>query len=252
MQIGDETGLLIATRNRLEQLRTGLDSVLSHEYHQGGFVGSRFIGACRTLVIDDGSTDGTREYLDEKLKETHHDALDVHYTGRLGKWQTNPSAVMNKGHKLLGTDIVIEQGGEVVHVTNCVTPLAKLCKPGKMVLARVYDGGPAELEIVRGWVRDGKFAKQKHRFSLTHPPTSGDALRVKTDDGVRLFIGEERPLPFLFCGAIHKKDFDAVGGYDETLTKQNDQKLAERLVAHGVEFVFSNEAIAFHLRHPKA
>jgi hypothetical protein len=71
---------------------------------------------------------------------------------------------------------------------------------------------------------------------------------------IRLYCGLERLAPLLFLGAIHKTDWDEVGGYDENLGpkfRNNDGDLAARLMTRGVLFKFLGNAIAFHQEHPK-
>lgn len=233
-----KTTLLIATRNRAEQLQYGLASIKARQYKN-----------LDIKLIDDGSTDGTVD-----IVEKHYsDMLTVHRTNRTGKWNLNPSNVWNIGHKLASdSDIVIEQGGEVCHLTDCVTPMIEYCKPGVMVLTRCYNGTIDQMIRMRATINVNKVRPRKN-ILVDHVRTNGDRWAVpRVDGGIELYTGEERLAPLMFCGAIHRKDFEAVGGYDESLTKNNDGDLAERLQQRGVKFLFLGEAIAFHLRHGKS
>lgn len=224
------TSILIVTRNRGTQLRLSLPTIIGRYDSE-------------IVVVDDGSTDDTFAVL-----ETH--GLNALTVQRDGGYRKNPSAVLNIGHRECSGDIVIEQGGEICHLTDCVTPLTAICRPGVVALARVYHGTPEELQELRSIIETSFFP-----FPPDYTPervlTNADHLPVNRFQGTRLYCGLERPVPFLFCGAIHRDDFDAVGGYDETIPCNNDGDLARRLVARGVRFTFSGQAIAFHLEHPK-
>jgi GT2 family glycosyltransferase len=69
---------------------------------------------------------------------------------------------------------------------------------------------------------------------------------------MELYCGRLRPVPFLFLGAIHRRDWEALGGYDENLPARNDEDFANRLKARGVRFHFVAKAVAVHLKHGKS
>lgn len=229
--------ILIATRNRASQLRLALESIRLKNYQD-----------VEILVVDDASTKETAEVLREYGKFVRTRRIE-----RAGGYRSNPSAVLNVGHLLAKSDIVIEQGGEVCHLNDCVTPLVEVCKPSVVALARVYNGTPEEMQILKDEISFGDY-----KFPDTLEPidvqTSGDKWAVPRvgRHKIQLYCGAERPAPFLFCGAIHRDDFKAVGGYDENIPRRNDEDLANRLLARGVRFRFVGSAVAFHLRHGKS
>jgi len=235
--------VVIATRNRLPQLQNALPTVIAS-------VDVRHPGI-EIIVVDDGSTDGTIEYL-RKLSEIAR--FKIVRLERSGGYRGNPSAVLNRGHLEARGDVIIEQGGEVAHLgRTCIGPLLDHCRPGTVALARVHNGTTEEMNQVNDAIRNGSYPYPRI-VTVSNPQTNGDKWRVPRVDpgGVELYCGAERPAPFLFCGAIHRKDFERVGGYDERLPRRNDQDLAERLVASGVRFTFVGDAVAFHLRHGKS
>jgi glycosyltransferase involved in cell wall biosynthesis len=237
-----DVGLLIATRNRAAQLALALGSIRARIGDSDAYTG------LRTLVVDDGSVDDTMRVLD-----AFADIVTVHRIARGGGYRNNPGSVLNAGHRLLDAAVTIEQGGEVAHLTDCVGPLAAACCPGTVALATVYNGTPGEMVRAAGAIAAGGFEFSEDVVT-TNPQTDGDRWpvpRVGPLD-LALYCGAMRAVPFLFLGAIHRDDFEAVSGYDEERPGRNDEDLANRLIARGVRFVHVGRAVAFHLIHRKA
>jgi len=229
--------IVVATRNRASQLRLALESIRMKNYQNVDI-----------LVIDDASTEETVSVLRDYGRFVRTERIE-----RPGGYRRNPSSVLNVGHLLAKTDIVIEQGGEVCHLTDCVTPLVSRCRPGIVALARVHHGDEQQMQKVIQEIEGGRY-----EFPPTYEPesitTKGKHWKLAFVglNQTPLYCGQERPVPFLFLGAIHRADFDAVGGYDETRASKNDEDLANRLLANGVRFCFVGNAVAFHLQHGKS
>lgn len=231
----NKASIVIATRNRAPQLRLALESIRLKNYRD-----------VEVVVVDDASTKETAEVLREYGK-----LVCAHRIERPGGYRRNPGAVLNVGHLLAKTNVVIEQGGEVCHLTDCVGPLVKICRPGVVALARVYNGSLDKMALLVKDIKKGKYKFPKDA-EIDITKTCGDDLAIpRLEHGIQLYCGMERPAPFLFLGAIHRTDFDAVGGYDEKRSDRNDEDLANRLLANGVRFCFVGNAVAFHLKHGK-
>jgi hypothetical protein len=227
--------ILIATRNRVGLLRHGLESILAMNYRDAD-----------VLVVDDGSEDETQahctELADKGLIRYHRMERDG-----LEGYRANPGAVWNVAHSLCESDIVIEQGGEVMHVTDCVTPLIAACEPGLSVLARTFNGELTDLPRI----------KEMPQVPDVEPdPTTIQTFAgrwpVPRVGGVELFCGQERQVPFMFCGALHRLDFEAAGGYSKDAPDGNDTTLARKLLANGIRYRWVGSAVALHLRHGKS
>lgn len=232
----NKASIVIATRNRAPQLRFALESIRLKNYRD-----------VEVVVVDDASTEETAEVLREYGK-----LVCTHRIERPGGYRRNPSSVFNVGHLLAKTDIVIEQGGEVCHLTDGVNPLLEVCRPGIVALARVYHGTVAEMKLLEKDIGDGKYIFPEN-VEPKAVRTTGEHWAVPRigSHQIYLYTGKERPAPFLFLGAIHQNDFNAIGGYDENRSNKNDEDLANRLLAKGVKFCFVGKAVAFHLKHGK-
>lgn len=229
--------IMMATRNRSAQLAVALESIKVKNYQN-----------VEIIVVDDASSDDTATVLRD-----YGDGLRSVRIDRPGGYRPNPSAVLNVGHLVAKSDIVIEQGAEVCHLTDCVTPLLKVCQPGIVALARVHNGSIEEMEAVQKDIITGHYDFPDD-FKPDRCETVGTKLKGPIVGRSRtvLYCGRERPAPFLFLGAIHQDDFAVVGRYNETIARGNDEDLANRLQARGVRFCFVGRAIGFHLKHGKS
>lgn len=263
--------ILMTTRNRSYQLMHALLSMRKRKY----------VGVDVT-VVDDASTDETHHI----LQNINHWPFDGEQLGRptltqegrefyfhgavfspdslfatfrsfrlrrSGNYRRNPGAVINFGHRQVQGDVTIEQCGEVCHLTDCVEPLMKACRPGRVALARVYHGDVEQMEALQKQIDADEYMFFED-FEPDACQSRGGAIKVPLvgKDRIALYCGLERLAPLLFLGAIHKEDFDAVKGYNEEIPRAADDDLARRLQARGVRFCFVGRAVAFHLRHGKS
>jgi hypothetical protein len=205
------------------------------------------------LVIDDASTDHTPSLLSIEQGWLRSERIE-----RDGGYQWNPAPVFALGHRLARGDVHLEQGGEVVHVTNCGHILSHACRPGLMAFATVYAGSEEELRLVEAAADRGDLPFGP---DLIVPPDAplemdgGKAPIPRVPVGSReiaLYCGRSRPVPFMFLGAIHREDWESLGGYDATIPMGADQDLAIRFRARGGTCVWISNAIAFHLAHGKS
>lgn len=235
-----KASILIAARNRAEQLRISLQSIHAQRYE-----------GVEVCVIDDSSSDDTQTVIREAREWGHWVLRDCMYE-REGGYLRNPSKVWNRGHAFANSPVVIEQGAEVVHLTDCVTPLLNLCRTGQVAIARCYNGTVRDMARLKATVDTNAFIFPPDVVARV-PRTDGSRWKVPRDPqcGVDVYTGSERQAPFMFLGAITQEDFHRVGKYDENRQTGNDQGLAETLIKHGIAFAFSGEAIAFHLKHGK-
>ncbi|MDH3729582.1 MAG: glycosyltransferase family 2 protein [Acidimicrobiia bacterium] len=233
--------IVITARNRAHELQRTLQSICDQAYD------------VPIHVVDDASDDGTGDVLSASDFDSRGQDVALHRVDREGGYRKNPAPAYNLAHEKASGAKVIEQSAEVVHVTDCVTPLLKNCKRGRVALATVFNGTVASLERLRAAVADGSYAKSPDLRQFYGGRQDWIRYRRVTpvDQGFQQYCGALRPVPFFFLGAIHAKDFDAIGGYDESLAEHPDRDLAERLCADGIEWTWCGEAIAFHVQHAK-
>lgn len=129
---------------------------------------------------------------------------------------SNPSVPINMGLRRASGDIVVLQNAECEHVGLTLQNLTYRVRDGKAVFA-----------TVKALNEDGSF-----RQWYCHP--------------------EHRPVPWFFCGAMHRGRFLDIGGMDEDFTGPGyeDNDFAERMKAAWITFEFSGDATVNHQWHP--
>lgn len=231
--------LIITTRNRGSQLRRGLDSIAARGYQD-----------LECILVDDDSRDA-----ETQAAIALHPWLEVVRMGENRPYRTRPGRVMNVGHARATGEIHLEQSAEVVHLTDCVTPLVATCEPGVMVLATVLNGTPDELAAVERAVAAGAEMppdadSRELEFVLDWGTSINRRVKIGPVD-VEVFCGAARPTPFMFLGALHREDWRRLGGYDEKHPHPHDADLASRFIQAGGTFRWIGSALAFHLKHGK-
>ena len=167
------------------------------------------------IVVDDG--DGTHGYPRAQLT---CDPFGVRYISARRPASTrfrNPSFPNNVGIRAATGGIVILQNAECKHIDpQAIVKLTALVTPANAVFARVV------------------------------------ALNQDGSPGM-LYCGEENPRPYFFCGAIQRDHLIRLRGFDEDYfgAGYDDDDLADRLGASGIEFVFSN-VLVHHQWHAPA
>lgn len=167
------------------------------------------------IVVDDG--DGAHGYPSAALLCSQFGARHIPCRRPASAAFRNPSYPNNVGIRAATGGIVILQNAECKHVDpTTIEKLTALVAPTNAVFARV--------------------------LSLQQDGTPG-----------LLYCGEENPRPYFFCGAIRREWLVNLRGFDEDFTGAgfDDDDLADRLGASGVEFVFSN-ILVHHQWHPPA
>ena len=86
------------------------------------------------IVIDDGSSDNTKEICEK------YPNIVYHYLDR--PYYTNPAKARNIGYSLAKGEIIINQSSEVEHIGECITGLVENLKPNKFLIATVLNVCP--------------------------------------------------------------------------------------------------------------
>ena len=233
------SSLIITTRNRGPQLRRGLASIAARGYR-----------GLECILVDDDSTDP-----ETAAVIALHPWLQVVRMGEGREYRRRPGRVMNVGHLRATGEVHLEQSAEVVHLTDCVTPLVAACRPGVMVLATVLNGSVDELAAVEREVASGAALppdadSREPGFVLDHGTSVNRRQQVGAVN-VEVYCGAARPTPYMFLGALHRDDWRQLKGYDEGCPNPHDWDLASRFMTAGGTFRWIGRALAFHLRHGK-
>jgi hypothetical protein len=245
------TSIVISSRNRSELLRRTLDSIREQRY-----------GDTECLVLDDGSTDGTRRMLEQ------YSWVRTTLVDRPGnQYLKDPAEIFNFMMFRARGQVLIQQSAEVVHLTPVARQLTEACERGTVAFATVLAGdmhglAPVADAVRRGWIGVGGGWSSLDVRTWIDPDgirpdggagTSAPPFRIRVGGyPVEVYTGGQRQAPYFFCGAIHRDDFDRSGGYSEGLSHgASDLHLAFTLARQGVKFKFLPGAVAYHVDHDK-
>jgi len=193
-----------------------LDTTLESIYRQKGNY--------EVIVIDDGGDKSTEMLLKKYPK------MQYHYYANYGYLTDGSSKAYNMAAELSKGEIIIQQNAECYHQSETVVKdLAKACKSKHPVFATVInrEGNPR--------VITDKEIKQKSGMEVSNTVQ---------------YSGISRKVPWFFCGAIMRKDWNDLGGY-AIKANQVDVEFGERMIANGYSFDWLPKTIVIHQTHPK-
>ncbi len=205
----------IGTYNRKDLL----DYTLASIYRQEG-KGVDF----EVIVIDDGGSDDTKMLKRKYPKFTYRYSKNYGYLGDGSSRAYNMAAEMSRG------EIIIQQNAECYHHSeNVIADLAAACGKHHPVFATVINrlGDPRTIT--------DKEVKE----------ASGEQVATTVQ-----YSGLSRQLPWFFCGAILRRDWNDLGGY-AVKKNQVDVEFGERMIAAGYAFEWLPDITVIHQTHPK-
>lgn len=243
--------VVITASNRRENLELVLRSLEAQT--------SRDFDVC---VVDDGSTDGTRAFLENRQATSQDLGLRFVRTGRV---PVGVSRARNIGvrHRHPAAHAVVTVDADVVLDPAALERLARAVGDHRSAVAFgvvkwLPDEARREVETALS-IRD---MTRLHELVPDGPPVRiegtivGDELRPRS-----LFqpACEAAPIPLdpaftlnTFC-AIPVTVLETVGGWNENFVGYGyeDMELGVRLAGHGIRALYVADAVGFHLWHPK-
>lgn len=233
----------LASRNRRKQLEVTLPTILAQEPDD-------------IVLVDDGSTDETGEWFSAYMKENCPG-----YAGDTSWWlhrnehpgyRLNPAVPFNDAVALARNDWVVVQCAEVAcmgfHVYDRLFDY--LCQKDRwlneIALARCH--------LVPLGFRFPESEDERDAYAGLDVQIPAGATPTWADPGLpanKVYCGHERPVPLLFCGAMHRKIWEKLGGYNEHIRAAADADFGCRALANGIKFQILGEAVTFHLAHGK-
>ncbi|MEP1125064.1 MAG: glycosyltransferase [Ilumatobacter sp.] len=204
--------VIVPTFNREDGIRRTLDGLSRQQLRNGSF---------ETIVVSDGSTDGTNEYLTSESTPLPIVAIVQENSG--------PAAARNRGIEAARGELVVFLDDDVLpavgllqaHVDAHERADGRLVTIGPML-------NPTDVELGRlvAW-------EQRMLYKQYDAMTSGE---LETSSR-QFYTGN---------AAIARQHLVELGGFDESLRRAEDVELAYRLDDHGLNFEFLTEAISYH------
>ncbi|MEW6145690.1 MAG: glycosyltransferase [Thermodesulfobacteriota bacterium] len=183
-----------------------------------GALGKSRYRSFETIVVDDASTDNTRELCREL-------GVTVIVLDR----QSGPAAARNEGAKRASGEIVLFIDADVVVTENTLGQFAELFAddPGISAAFGSYDDSPSAPDFI------SQYRNLLHHF--VHQRSSGDAWTF-----------------WAGCGAVRRSVFSEFGGFDEKrfqLPSIEDIELGYRLKDKGYRIALDKNIQVKHLKH---
>ncbi len=173
------------------------------------------------IVIDDGSTDRTKEIIFEVLKK---EKLNIRYF-----WQKNsgPAKARNEGAKRATAEIITFADSDCIPEINWLFEMIKpFEKKDVSGIQGAYKSRQKELIARFGQIEiEERYEKMKHSKNID-------------------WIGS-------YSAAFRRKEFLSLGGYDESfpIASGEDPEFSFRLAKRGGKLIFNPNAIVYHT-HP--
>lgn len=207
---------VIPSRNNLEFLQLAYDSIRRLETKH------------EVLVLNDASTDGTKEWIEEQQDED----LIVHHNP--GPERIGIVGMFDKGIEMARTDIIMAFHSDMVVCKDFDKNILKHLERGKVVSATrveppLHPDGPEK--ILRN------YGIEVEEFDMDVWLEQSEKLK------------EDRQTEGIFAPwCMYREDFLSIGGHDPLFAPQSkeDSDLFNRFVLNGYEIIQSWDALVYH------
>jgi GT2 family glycosyltransferase len=204
-----KASIVVATYNRKDKLEKCLNALANQTYPKDDY---------EIIIVDDGSTDGTYEFLKEKQKEIKN--LRIFRQNNKG-----PASARNLGVKNAKGEVIFFTDDDVIVPNNWIEEFLKVFEKYPEVVAV---GG--YLEASEEMIKRNIFAKYEAYMS-----------RLVYNMPNELYIGGVETFGVVTCNAAYKKKvIEEVGYFDETfpVAAGEDADLKLRVALKGYKFAF--------------
>lgn len=202
------TSLVIPVFNQLAYTKICIDSLLADSDRP----------AYELIVVDNGSSDGTREYLQNKSRELER--TNDRLTPILNNTNLGVAPAWNQGLRAAASDMI--------GILN------------------------NDIKVTRGWYRGLEWALDFHKLGLVSPFASNGELGYDLDSRAEKFTQKNRNKlwpDYDFCAVVlHRATFERLGFFDENylVGGYEDQDYAFRMREAGIGFGVSGAAFIHH------
>lgn len=210
-----DVSVILPTYNRLEQLKQVLAGFAEQDFD---------MAQVEVIVISDGSTDGTHEYL-ENLEEAAL-PFDLNY---LNQKNAGPAAARNKGIEAARARLVLFVDDDVVPAPNLISEHIRSHKEhGACTVVMGPMLNPTDYTM-QPWVSWEQLMLYKQYEDMEAGRWAPTARQFYTGNA-----------------SLERKHLTEHAGFDTSFRRAEDVELAYRLAASGLKFVFNSQAKGYH------
>jgi glycosyltransferase involved in cell wall biosynthesis len=211
---------IIPSYNNLQHLKNVYASIQKHA------------SEAEVILLDDGSTDGTWEWIQERYKEDENLVI-LRVDERIGH-----TILYDKGIDLATNDIVGILHADMIIGPNYTENLLKHLQPGKVICGTRIEP-PLHPEGKEKIIKD---------FGLDFDTLNIDAFEKYCIEVQNEF--KDQTTKGMFAPWIlYKSDFQAIGGHDPLFAPfpYEDSDIFQRWILAGYELIQSRDAFVYHL-----
>jgi len=204
-----KASIVVATYNRKDKLKKCLNALANQTYPKEDY---------EIIIVDDGSTNGTYEFLKEKQKEIKN--LRIFRQNNKG-----PAAARNLGVKNAKGEIIFFTDDDVIVPNNWIEEFLK-----------VFEKYP-EVVAVGGYIEASEEMIKKNIFAKYESYMSRLVYNMPNE----LYVGGVETFGVVTCNAAYKKKvIEEVGYFDEMfpVAAGEDADLKLRVALKGYKFAF--------------
>lgn len=213
---------IIPSYNNLQHLRNAYESIKKNA------------PIAEVVLLDDGSTDGTWEWIWEQAESHQHREVKCYKSDE----RVGHTILYDKGIELATNEIVGIIHADMIIAPNYVENILKHLKPGKVVCGTRVEPPlhpPGKEKITKDFGLDFDTLNISAFESFARQESQRNKDRVSKG----MFA------PWV----IYKKDFQAIGGHDPIFAPfpYEDSDIFQRWILAGYELLQSRDALVYHL-----